>query len=224
MTATKPADLFGARTSPLVRTRSARKHRCRKNLPVGHQRRLRQTGQHAISSPPLPLPVAGLGPSTALQRRGPQGADGERRIGSQGLARWRDHVKLPPIKPVTTRINLHRPDCRCCGNTITAEPPADRHATRLQGARRAARRDEAVATSRRSGRTATVGGSLAHRRRRGSEPQGAPDFDHHGRLQREIGALTEPASTSTPVSAETVAAPREKTRACEDRPARISFN
>jgi 3-octaprenyl-4-hydroxybenzoate carboxy-lyase C-terminal domain len=40
MTATKPADLFGARTSPLVRTRSARKHRCRKNLPVGHQRRV----------------------------------------------------------------------------------------------------------------------------------------------------------------------------------------
>ncbi|MGA7454129.1 MAG: hypothetical protein WBW73_23645, partial [Rhodoplanes sp.] len=27
--------------------------------------------------------------------------------------------------PVTTRINLHRAYCRCCGNTITAEPPAD---------------------------------------------------------------------------------------------------
>jgi transposase len=34
-------------------------------------------------------------------------------------------VELPPIKPVTTRINLHRADCRCCGNTITAAPPAD---------------------------------------------------------------------------------------------------
>jgi transposase len=41
------------------------------------------------------------------------------------LARAYDHVELPPIKPVTTRINLHRADCRCCGNTITAEPPAD---------------------------------------------------------------------------------------------------
>jgi transposase len=43
----------------------------------------------------------------------------------QVLARAYDHVELPPIKPVTTRINLHRADCRCCGNTITAEPPAD---------------------------------------------------------------------------------------------------
>jgi hypothetical protein len=54
-----------------------------------------------------------------------------RGVGSQGLARWRDHVELPPIKPVTTRINLHRANCRCCGNTITAEPPADRQAARL---------------------------------------------------------------------------------------------
>ena len=41
------------------------------------------------------------------------------------LARAYDHVELPPIKPVTTRINLHRADCTCCGKTITAEPPAD---------------------------------------------------------------------------------------------------
>jgi transposase len=34
-------------------------------------------------------------------------------------------VESPPIKPVTTRINLHCADCRCCRNTITAEPPAD---------------------------------------------------------------------------------------------------
>jgi hypothetical protein len=39
----------------------------------------------------------------------------------------------------------------------------------------------------------------------------AAHFDHHGTLQREIGALTGPASTSTPATAETVAAPREKT-------------
>jgi hypothetical protein len=36
-----------------VRTWSAREHR--KNLPVGHQRRLRHTGQHAISSPTPPI-------------------------------------------------------------------------------------------------------------------------------------------------------------------------
>jgi transposase len=36
-----------------------------------------------------------------------------------------DHVEMPPIKPVTTRINLHRGDCSCCGKTITAKPPAD---------------------------------------------------------------------------------------------------
>jgi transposase len=47
------------------------------------------------------------------------------RAADQVLARAYDHVELPPIKPVTTRINLHRADCRCCGNTITAAPPAD---------------------------------------------------------------------------------------------------
>jgi transposase len=29
------------------------------------------------------------------------------------------------IKPITTRINLHRADCACCGKTVTAKPPAD---------------------------------------------------------------------------------------------------
>jgi transposase len=43
----------------------------------------------------------------------------------QVLARAYDRVELPPIKPVTTRINLHRVDCPCCGKTIIAEPPAD---------------------------------------------------------------------------------------------------
>src|SRR5262249_16512819 len=47
------------------------------------------------------------------------------RAADQVLARAYDHVELPPIKPVTTRINLHRADCPCCGNIITAEPPAD---------------------------------------------------------------------------------------------------
>lgn len=43
----------------------------------------------------------------------------------QVLAHAYDHVELPPIKPNTTRINLHGGDCVCCGKTVTAEPPAD---------------------------------------------------------------------------------------------------
>ena len=43
----------------------------------------------------------------------------------QVLAHAYDHVELPPIKPVTTRINLHRGDCARCGRTVTAKPPAD---------------------------------------------------------------------------------------------------
>jgi transposase len=43
----------------------------------------------------------------------------------QVLAHAYDHVELPPIKPVTTRINLHRADCPCCGKTVTAKPPAE---------------------------------------------------------------------------------------------------
>lgn len=36
-----------------------------------------------------------------------------------------DHIDLPPIKPVTTRVNLHSGTCRCCGEPVVAEPPAD---------------------------------------------------------------------------------------------------
>jgi transposase len=43
----------------------------------------------------------------------------------QVLAHAYDHVELPPIKPITTRINLHGGDCSGCGRTVTAEPPAD---------------------------------------------------------------------------------------------------
>jgi len=43
----------------------------------------------------------------------------------QVLAHAYDHVELPPIKPITTRINLHSGDCSGCGKTVTAEPPAD---------------------------------------------------------------------------------------------------
>jgi transposase len=43
----------------------------------------------------------------------------------QVLAHAYDHVELPPIKPITTRTNLHSGDCSGCGKTVTAEPPAD---------------------------------------------------------------------------------------------------
>src|SRR6516225_4844342 len=43
----------------------------------------------------------------------------------QVLAHACDHVELPPIKPNTTRINLHKGDCSGCGKSVTAKPPAD---------------------------------------------------------------------------------------------------
>lgn len=36
-----------------------------------------------------------------------------------------DHIDLPPIRPVTTRINLHKGNCPCCKRRVTAKPPAD---------------------------------------------------------------------------------------------------
>jgi transposase len=36
-----------------------------------------------------------------------------------------DHTDLPPIKPITTRINLHRCACPRCGKRVIAAPPAD---------------------------------------------------------------------------------------------------
>jgi len=41
------------------------------------------------------------------------------------LARAWDHVDLPPIKPITTRINLFRATCPCCKARVTAPVPAD---------------------------------------------------------------------------------------------------
>ena len=43
----------------------------------------------------------------------------------QTLSYAYDHIDLPPIKPVTTRINLHRAQCPCCKKSVTAKPPAD---------------------------------------------------------------------------------------------------
>ncbi len=43
----------------------------------------------------------------------------------QMLTHAYDHIDLPPIKPITTRINLHRGSCPCCNRRVTAKPPAD---------------------------------------------------------------------------------------------------
>ena len=43
----------------------------------------------------------------------------------QVLAHAYDHVELPPIKSITTRTNLYKGDCSCCGKTVTAKAPAD---------------------------------------------------------------------------------------------------
>jgi transposase len=36
-----------------------------------------------------------------------------------------DHIDLPPIRPVVTRVNLHRGACACCGAHVTAPAPGD---------------------------------------------------------------------------------------------------
>lgn len=43
----------------------------------------------------------------------------------QTLAHAYDHIDLPPIKPITTRINLHRGRCPCCRKSTIAPAPAD---------------------------------------------------------------------------------------------------
>ena len=43
----------------------------------------------------------------------------------QDFAYAYDHIDLPPIKPVTTRINLHKATCPCCMKRVSAKPPAD---------------------------------------------------------------------------------------------------
>src|SRR5215813_7062002 len=43
----------------------------------------------------------------------------------QVLAHAYDHIEIPPIRPWTTRNNLYRGECSCCGKTVTAKPPAD---------------------------------------------------------------------------------------------------
>src|ERR687884_60429 len=41
------------------------------------------------------------------------------------LAHAYDHIDLPPIRPVITRVHLRRGSCPCCGAHVTAPPPRD---------------------------------------------------------------------------------------------------
>jgi transposase len=43
----------------------------------------------------------------------------------QELAKEYDHIDIPPIRPVTTRIELFRAVCPCCKARVTASAPAD---------------------------------------------------------------------------------------------------
>ena len=44
---------------------------------------------------------------------------------SQPEIRAYDHIDLPPVKPVTTRVHLHIGACQGCGARVAATPPAD---------------------------------------------------------------------------------------------------
>lgn len=43
----------------------------------------------------------------------------------QGDVHAYDHIELPPIAPVVTRVHLHRGSCPSCGKRMTAPAPAD---------------------------------------------------------------------------------------------------
>jgi Transposase IS66 family/Family of unknown function (DUF6444) len=43
----------------------------------------------------------------------------------QELAKQYDHIDIPPVRPVTTRIELFRAACPCCKARVTANAPAD---------------------------------------------------------------------------------------------------
>jgi transposase len=43
----------------------------------------------------------------------------------QELAREYDHIDIPPVRPITTRIRLFRATCPCCKARVTASAPTD---------------------------------------------------------------------------------------------------
>jgi transposase len=93
-------------------------------------------GQKANAEPPAAKPPRKGRPGVARQLA--ENPDATRRfhaercrcgavLGAAGqeLAKEYDHIDIPPIKPVTTRIELFRAACPCCKARVTASAPAD---------------------------------------------------------------------------------------------------
>ena len=93
-------------------------------------------GQKANAEPPLTKPPRKGRPGVARQLA--ENPDSTRRFYAercrcgaaldatgQDLAKEYDHIDIPPIRPVTTRIELFRATCPCCKARVTASAPAD---------------------------------------------------------------------------------------------------
>jgi transposase len=93
-------------------------------------------GQKANAEPPARKPPRKGRPGVARQLA--ENPDATRRVyaerctcgavlgeSGQSLAKEYDHIDIPPIRPVTTRIELFRATCPCCKARVTANAPAD---------------------------------------------------------------------------------------------------
>ena len=93
-------------------------------------------GQKANAEPPATKPPRKGRPGVARQLA--ENPDATRRFyaercrcgavldaAGQDLAKEYDHIDIPPIRPVTTRIELFRATCPCCKARVTASAPAD---------------------------------------------------------------------------------------------------
>jgi transposase len=93
-------------------------------------------GQKANAEPAAPKPQRKGRPGVARQLA--ENPDATRRFyaercrcgavldaAGQDLAKEYDHIDIPPIRPVTTRIALFRATCPCCKARVTASAPTD---------------------------------------------------------------------------------------------------
>lgn len=93
-------------------------------------------GQKASAEPPVTKPPRKGRPGVA--RKLAEKPDATRRFyaehcrcgavldaAGQDLAKEYDHIDIPPIGPITTRIELFRATCPCCKVRVTASAPAD---------------------------------------------------------------------------------------------------
>jgi len=93
-------------------------------------------GQKANAEPPATKPPRKGRPGVARQLA--ENPDATRRFyaercrcgavldaAGQDLAKEYDHIDIPPIRPVVTRIELSRATCPCCRARVTASAPAD---------------------------------------------------------------------------------------------------